>query len=817
MIINYLKIAFRALWGNRVHSSITILGLSLGIAVCILIALFVYDEWTFDRFHSKADRIYRVHVTENWGENQVFFNTTTPFPMGPALKDNFSEVVHQVRIHNIGSQVKAGDNVFTEQVTIVGQDFFEVFDFEVMQGDRASGLRSQASVLLSERMAIKYFGTISPLEKMISIQLGENFEEFTVKGVVQDAPTNSSIQFGILISDLNYPRLYNERLLTSAWFNIQPETYVLLQEGVDRLTLESKFPSLFKTLLGDEDFTKSRYTTGLQPLTSIHLDTSFPAGIAPVSNPRYSYILSAIAILILVVGCINFVTLSIGRSLKRAKEVGIRKVVGAARAQLITQFIGEAVLVTLISILLGTLVAAVGLPMFNDLSGKQLIFPFNGFLLVLLTFLLVVIGLFAGSYPALVLSSFKPIIILKGGLPLGGSRQPIRKVLVGVQLVLSIFLISSTLVMQNQLTYLQNKNLGFNKEQLAVVPLIVPRGGKLPDRINAGFALAEQFKTELSKVPSISGSCGSSHDFGNGGWMDVGYTDEAGTYHTFKLNMIDDEYIPVLKMEVVQGRNFDDANTSDRKRSVIVNEAFAKAYGWDDALGKRIPGKAFPDHEIIGVVKDFNFNSLYTKVEPLVMVQDAGIIAPGIENFNIDNSPMPKLIVRFQPATILTAIDQVKQVWRKIYGDAEFTFSFVDQSLANQYRSDQNLGRIVELATLLAILIGSLGLYGLASLAMQNRVKEISIRKIMGATEQSLLVLLSREYLVMIFICLLMAIPFTYYLMQRWLSSFEYRVDVGLQEFILAGGISLVIALATISYQVIKTAWSQPAKTLKYE
>ena len=415
MLRNYLKIALRSLWRSKLHSLINILGLSLGVVCCILIVLFVRDEWTFDQFHTKSDRIYRVYVYENWGENQEFFNTVTPVPMGPTLKESFPEVEKQVRILPLGTQVKIDDYQYTEQVLIGGQDFFDVFDFELTVGD-PNALRGKSNVVITERIAKKYFGETNPIDKVISIQLGENFEEFTVKMVTADVPTNSSIQYDILLSDLNLNKIYDERTITSGWFNVNPETYVLLQEGTDPKQLEAKFPSLFKTILGEEDFKKSKYAPGLQLITDIHLNTDFPVGVAPVNNPRYSYILAAIALLILVVACINFVTLSVGRSLKRGKEVGIRKVVGAQRSQLITQFIGEALIVTLVSLIIGVVLAAMGLNAFNALAGKQLIFPWNGFLSMVMLSLLTVIGLIAGSYPAFVLSAFKPISILKGGL-----------------------------------------------------------------------------------------------------------------------------------------------------------------------------------------------------------------------------------------------------------------------------------------------------------------------------------------------------------------------------------------------------------------
>ena len=816
MLQNYMKVALRSLWGSKAHSIINVVGLSIGIACSILIVLFVKDEWTFDTFHSKAERIYRVWVNEDWGENQRFFNTVTPFPLGPALKESFQEVEQQVRIHKMGTQVKVGKDQFSETVAFGGQHFFDVFDFPLIVGS-SDALKSQSGAVINKATAKKYFGEANPIGKTITIQLGDKFDDFEVKAVVDKLPTNSSIQFYLLISDLNYPKLFSEQALNSAWFNVTPETYVLLREGVDPNELVKKLPSLLKTRIGEENFTKSKYSAGFQPLKSIHLDTSFPAGLAEVNDPKYANILAAIAILILSVACINFVTLSVGRSVKRAKEVGIRKVVGAERLQLIIQFIGEALIVTLISLLAGVVIAVLALPLFNGLSGKQLMFTPDEFTIVLVVILAIIIGLVAGSYPAFVLSNFKPISILKGKLVSGSSKQGLRKVLVGVQLVLSIFLISSTLVMRKQLNYLQNKNLGYDKEQLMVVQLNIPRGARLSERIKAGFEKAEQFKTEVSKISEVASVCATSHDFSFGGWTNIGYTDDHGTYRTFNLNTIDYDYMNTLKMQFAGGRNFLKDNPSDSRRGIIVNEALVKEYSWTDPIGKRLPGNKFGDHEIIGVVRDFNYESLYTKVTPLVIVMDPLIIMSGAENINIGNTPIPKLMIRLHPGNLVSSVEKVQGVWDRLTGEQEFVFSFVDQTLAEQYRNDMNLGKIVQVATLIAMVIGSLGLYALASLAMQNRVKEISIRKVMGATENSLLVLLSRDYVLLIIVSLVLSVPITIYLMNNWLQSFEYRVNLGWEIFFMAGGISLIIALCTISYHTIKTALTRPAETLKYE
>jgi putative ABC transport system permease protein len=501
MIRNYIKIAFRALVRSKVHSAINIVGLSLGIAVCILIVLFVKDELTFDTFHSKADRIYRVYASEDYGDNEKFRYATTPFAMGPALKDNIPEVESQVRLDRFRTQVKVGDVTYTEPVSIAGQDFLKVFDFELMAGTPGTVLDKQDNLIITPFYAQKYFGTADPIGKTISIQLRDTFYDFTIAAVSEKIPTNSSITFQLMISDLNLPRMYEAQQLTSSWFNINPETYVMLHEGVNVKDVEAKFPALFKTLLGEEDYNASKYTVGLQPMTSIHLDVEAPGGDAPVSDPKYSVILGAIALLILVVACINFVTLSIGRSLKRAKEVGIRKVVGAARQQLIFQFIGEAILIAGISMLIGVLTAVLSLPTFNNLSGKELMFPVDGFIIAVIGSLLLIIGLISGSYPAFVLSAFRPVAVLKGGIGTGTSKQNIRKVLVGVQLVLSVFLITCTLIMRNQLQFLQDKNLGYNEEQMVVVPMNLPRGPRMSELAQRGFEKTEQFKLVLGGKP----------------------------------------------------------------------------------------------------------------------------------------------------------------------------------------------------------------------------------------------------------------------------------------------------------------------------
>lgn len=813
MLKHQIIVAFRALWNQKLHALINVVGLALAVAVSVLVALFIRDEWTFDRFHLKADRIFRVWVKEDWGENQQFFNVTTPFAMGPVLEENFPEVEHQVRIHKFGTQVKVRDQQFTETLTVAGRDFFDVFDFALFKGS-TTALSTADGVVLNEYAATRYFGNADPIGQPLSIQLGDEFVEFTVKAVARTLPTNSSVRFYLLISDLNYPKLMSREAMTSQWFNVTPETYVLLREGAAPDALEKKFPALFRTLIGEEDYNKSHYTVGLQPLTTIHLDTRFPAGVAQVSDPRYSYILGGVAALVLIVACINFVTLSIGRSISRSREVGVRKAAGASRAQIMRQFTGEALVVTGVAIVTGLVVARLALPVFNELSGKQLKLQASAFTFLSAAALLMVTGLIAGSYPAFILSRLRPAVVLKGKLS-GNTKQRLRQALVTVQLALSVFLIGSSLIMNRQLDLLRNRNLGFDQSHLVVMQLNVPRGQGLAVRVSKGFEKARLYEPELQRLGSIEGFCAASHDFANGTWTEVGFTDEQGTYRTFNLNIIDAAFIPLMKMEFAGGRNFTRDDEADFRRGVIINEACAAAWGMADPIGKRLPGKDFGEHEIIGVLKDFNFQSLYHKVTPLVMVMDPKIILSGTENINIDSSPVPKLFVRVRGTETEKAMSDLESIWRKIDPGEEFTYSFVEARLENQYRSDNNLHRIMRITTALAIAIVCLGLYALVSLTMTARAREVSVRKIMGASGKSLAALLSRDYFLLVLIASALAIPVTSYAMSSWLQAFAYRVQIGWDVFLLTTLIALGLCAVAISLQIIRATRVSPVETLR--
>lgn len=815
MLLNYFKIAFRNIWKTKISSSINVVSLSLGIACAILIILFVKDEWTYDKFLSKSDRIYRLWTESERGSGDIVSSPFTPHSMASQMKENYDEIEGYSVINAFNEQVTYNEQGFDETINMASADFFNMFDFEVLQGNVNNALADQNNIIITEEIATKYFGTQNPVGEALNIQVGEEKRDFIVSAVLADLPSNSSIQFSMLVSDENAKYIYPEQMITS-WFMISGVNYVMLKEGVNPDELEAKLSTLVDKVLGDRRGDRV-YNIHLQPITDIHLNTEISAGFAAVSDPKYTIILVGIALLILTLACINFMILSVGRSMNRAKEIGIRKVVGANRYQLMRQFLSEAILMSVISLIIGIGISYLVLPLFNELSGKRLFMDFDLTNVIAFISLSAIVGLIAGIYPALVISGFQPVKILKGNLKLGSGKEPIKKIMVGAQFVLSIFLVSSTLLMQQQLNHLQNKNLGFDKEQIITVPLNVYDARGVRNGITNGFVKSKQLKNELTNQANIVNVSASSQDFGNGDWMTIGYNDGQDEIHEFKMNVVDHDYVKTMGMNLVQGRDFSKDKPADERRSIIVNEAFVKYFDLDNPVGDRIPNEGFADHEIIGVVQDFNYASLHTAVQPMFLTINGDIGFSGAHNININNSPTPKMMIRLASGNTQEALAMVASTWEKVYPGEPYAYDFINEVLNTQYREEQNLGQIVTSTTTLAVIIACLGLFGLASLTMSARIKEISIRKVLGASIQNIVIVLSRSYLVLIAIALLVSIPFSYYVINDWLNEFEYRIDIGMGAFAFAGAITLIVALITISYQCFKVALTNPAHSLSNE
>ena len=805
MFRNYFKVAFRHLIRNKGYTTINILGLATGITCCILIMLFMRSEFSYDKFHGKSDRIYRAWVREHYEKQDDIIDIITPLPLAGALQTSYPEIESTCRVFNLNSLVKTGEQSFSEELRMVDSTFFRIFDFALLQGDRNNPFPTDNSIILTEATAKKYFGKENAVGKTIELQLANEKVMFSVSGIVRSAPEESSIKYNALISFSNGKYLFSPRTM-KAWFNVSPETYVLLRKNVKATMLAAKFPSMVKQNLG-EDYKEGGYTVSLQPIAQIHLDTSLPAGIEPTSNPKYSYILLTIGILVLLVACINFITLSVGRSATRALEVGVRKVLGAERQQLVRQFWGEAVLLTVISFIIGIALTMMLVKPFNQIVNRQLSLHFDAIFIGYCLLIILVIGLLAGLYPAIILSGFKPVEILKGKLKVGTSAGLFRKALITGQFVTSIAMIVCTFVIGNQLHYLQNKDLGYHKEQVVIIPTNKPR--------LKGMELAQLYRNELMKQPQIISATTSIMSFSETPWINIGYTDDKNVYRNIQFNAVDPYFIRTMGMQIVQGRDFSADNPADNMSSMIVNEALVKEYGWSDAIGRKLPGRM--EQQIVGVVKDFNYQSLHTKIQPLAMVIKPDTFFRRIQDISFAAPLQPRISVRLRAGNISTDLAILKQVWKSVAPDQEFEYHFLDESIAAQYRQEQRTGKIVQIASALSIFIACIGLFGLTTLVIVRRTREIGIRKVLGASVGTIVRLLSAEFLRLIVIAAIIAFPLAWWLMNNWLQDFAYRVNIDWWIFLAAGIVALTIAFVTISFQAIKAALNNPVKSLRTE
>jgi putative ABC transport system permease protein len=805
MISNYFKVAFRYLLRHKGYSFINILGLAIGIACCLLIALFVRSEWSYDRFHSKAGRLYRVWLQENY-DGQVFTNTVTPIPLGPALQSKMSDIESSSRVFSFNALVQYKNTKFNEPVSMVDTGFFNLFDFKLQQGDRNEAFPNSQSVVLTRALAKKYFGADDAIGKTLEIQLGEEKVLFTVSAIAANVPEESSIAFSMLIPHANEKYIFSERAITSGWQQVFGETYVLLRKGAGKETTEAKLPGFVKQIAGDR-FKEGQYNLHLQPITDIHLNKKLPAGNSAVSDPAYSYILGTIGVLILLIACINFVTLSVGRSATRAMEVGVRKVLGAERKQLVRQFWGEAMLMVALALLIAVGTAALFLKPFNDVAAKQLSLSLNPFVIFFLLLVIAVVGFIAGIYPAIVLSAFRPVKVLKGELQSGSSIGFFRKSLIAGQFIASITMIIGTIVTGQQLRYLRTKNLGYDREHLVIIPTNKSR--------QEGMPLAERFKSELEKDPQVAGTAISLFSFAEPGWVNLGYEDDKKVYRNFRMNAVDDDFVPTMKLQVVAGRNFSKHNPGDIANGMLVNEALVKEYGWIDPIGKKLPGR-YPQ-QVIGVIKDFHFESLHTGIQPLALVVKPDTMFRLSNDVNFGFAAQPRVNIRLKAGDLTAQMASLKKAWASVAGDQEFEYRFLDESLNNMYREEQRLGSIVRYASVLSIFIACMGLFGLATLIAARRTKEIGIRKVLGANTASLVGLLSKDFVILVALASLVAFPMAWWALHHWLQDFAYRIPIHWWVFLIAAGLALLVAVATVSVQAIRVAMANPVRSLRTE
>lgn len=818
---NNFKIAWRVLWRDKFNSAINLLGLTIGITCFLLLGLYVKQELSYDQFHAKKDRIYRVWLNEDYGDGRTFFNSTVPLRFESMMEENFPEVESAIQYIRRTHLVGRGEKRINEPVAVIGNDFLRVFDFDLITGDRQNPFASKSSVIISMEYAKKYFEDDDPIGQALPIQINDEIRDFIVSAVFRDIPKESSIQFDIAMTDEMCRDLYSERAFT-AWFNIVPELYVLLKEGEQVATIEAKMQDVVLSLMGDsgyggEQMQRDQYNIGFQPLTDIHLNPDVPLGYAPVGNPQYVAILGAIGLLVIIIACINYATLSIGQSLKRSKEVGVRKVLGAFGRMLTTQYLFEGILITLVAMVIGVSLAYLLVPTFNLLTGTDLVMDFEWWYVGIYFAFAVVIGFITSFYPAIVHSRFQAIAILRGGGQSAGKVKA-RKGMVIVQFIITVFLISTALLIRQQVQFLQNKDLGINYDAIVSAQLNPsPDAGRITDMVSTAMENGELLKSKLIQHPSIAGVGMGSHVFGNNGWALYGFNDREDNFKRFRVLIADPEYLELFNVKVTEGRLFEKENSFDERQGVILNQSAVELMGLENPVGGQLPNDDFGDHQIIGVTEDFHFSSLHSSVEPLVIVQNPMPILMGISDIDIQDSFVPKLVFRYTGSNLHEATEILRTEWESTFPNEAWNYEFVDETIKAQYENEARMNRLIAVATVLSIIIAMLGLLGLSLLVVNSKVKEIGIRKVMGATVLSIFRLLAKGFAVQILVAIIISIPITVLLMNRWLENFAYRISIGAGLFIISGLAAAMIAALVIGYHTMKASKVNPVESLRTE
>ncbi len=800
---NYFKTAWRNLLRNKVYSFINIAGLSIGLACCMLIILYNNDEVSYDRFHENVSNIYRIVHTDRDKDGKITgANGITGMMPAPAFKRSIPEVADYVRMNGYTMPVKVGNEIYEQEGMYVDDNFFSVFTFPFLSGDKNSALKNLYSVVITEEMAKKFFGTANAIGKTLELPTakeenasGSRYENFTVTGVLPASPQNSSIKLEVVLSMKLSERNGDG---DNQWHNFFLNSFVVLNPIADVKKVEAKMQQVYEkdakeqlAEIREKYNDQTRWQYSLQSMLDMHLSKEFPAdnGLRDASNPIYTKILGGIALFMLVVACINFVNLTVARSLKRAKEIGVRKVIGGERRQLIAQFLGESFLLSFFSFVLAIGLTLLLLPMFNGLSNKALSFSYllSAKLITGYILLFFVTSLLAGFYPALVLSGFNPVQTLYNRMPLSGKNY-LSKGLVVLQFTLTTFLIIATITVYKQFNYLTHFNLGYNDTNLVVVS-----GNRMKtDKMNV-------FRQELMKDPSIVAVAARQ----NGNWGTIARVD--GKEMPFAMDIVDSSFLPVLEIPLAKGRNFSGSFTSDSTHAVMVNEAFMKEAGWEGLNNRQVD--FFYDsikYDVVGVVKNYHYASLLEEIKPQLFIMN-----PKYE--------YGQLLIKVKPGPVAATLKHIEKVFKSQQPFVPFKYEFKAERNEKQYSAEQKWKQIILFASILTIFISCIGLFGLATLAAEKRVKEIGIRKVLGASVSSITAMLSNNFLRLVLMAALIAFPVAWFAMNKWLENYPYRISLSVWVFALATVIVSAISLLTVSWQAVKAAIANPVKSLRTE
>ena len=806
MFRNYFKTAWRNLSRNRIYAAINILGLSLGLACAMMIMLYIKDEVSFDRFHRKASSIYRIYSEAKSPLGEVRRMGITGGIQGPIFKQKIPGISEFLRLQGGYGDIKKGSEIFQPVLLKADSNFFSLFSFPLLKGNPKTALREPNAIVLSEDAAQKYFGSTDVLGKTVDLRRNQTFEPFTVTGVAKRCPQNSSIQFDVLLPlklDPQFERGPN------GWTNFFLNTYVLLDPVAKVKKVEDEMTKVFIREAPDqikeiEKESGAKFNGGymLQPFLDIHLASDMDRNdISAASNGLYSYILSGVALFILLIACINFINLTMARSIKRAKEIGVRKVIGGTRKELIFQFLGESFLLCLFAFTLATVMVQLFLPVFNGLSNKALEFSYllDAKLIVGFSLLFVLTTLLSGFYPAFVLSGFNPVQSLYKKFNLTGKNY-LQKSLVVLQFAISSFLITATFFIYFQFTFLTTQKLGYDDSNLVELKKHSLKGNE-----------AALLKAMLLKNPAIN---------------DVALKDEGYSFNAAKTNgdssigfvnaYVDESFLPMLKIPILKGRNFSRDFPADSSQSAIVNEQFVKQAGWKNPIGEKISFNEEKNYRVIGVIKDYHYAPLNWKIEPQLFRMGSFAATPD-EGDRPSQQPRWTVFIKIRPGTETASLHFIESTFKNLFPQSPFSFIFKDQENQINYESEARWKQIMLLSALLTIFISCIGLFGLSVLSTEKRTKEIGIRKVLGASVTELVVILSKDFLHLIIIALLISVPAAWVAADKWLQNYPYRISITWTMFAIPGVLVVFIALATISFKSIQAGLANPVKSLRTE
>lgn len=787
MFKNYVLVTVRNLRKNGTYSLLNIIGLAVGMTAFILIALYVQYELSFDKYHENADRIYRVIR-----EGRAF----TPAPLGPELKEKIPEVEAAARIlRSPNILVSHEQNHFLEEEFYwVDHETFSIFSIPFTRGDPKTALADPSAIVLSQRTAEKYFGDANPMGKILTVS--ERYE-FRVSGVFENMPANSHFVMDVVVPYETYFQITTNDI--TRWTSNFSYTYVLLWEDADPEAAENKIHPIIEIPLLKAAGVKEPYPKYyfIQPMTEIHLHSHLEQEVGLNNDMKYILLFSSIAFLILFIACVNYMNLGTARSLRRGKEVGLRKVVGAQKGQLIVQFLGESLTMAVLAMIIAIMMVLASLPAFNNLVQRQIhLNPLHNPQLFLgLAFITLFVGLFAGSYPAMRISGFRPISVLSGTFTRSPKGSSLRSILVLIQFAITIVLIICTIAVRDQLKFIKNMDMGYAKEQIITLPV---RGGSVRQNI-------QSIKTALLQSSDIlavstSGRLPNNIDtFTSRDWTGRNPEEPIPIYY----NTADYDFIDLFGMQIVQGRNFSRDFPSDKQGAFLVNETAVKVAEWESPIGRKLTHWRGDTGEIIGVIKDFHLHSLHRPIEPLYIFLDPGSFS--------------HIAIKTRSTNIPATIDYVEEVMKKYSPSYPFSYSFFDDVFERAYFTEQRMGRVFGAFAILAIFIACLGLFGLTAFASEQRTRELGIRKVLGASDTNIFLLLSKEFVRWVLLANLIAWPIAFFAMNKWLQNFAYRIHIGIVDFLISGGTALLIAYLTVSYQSIKSARANPADSLRYE